>query len=177
MSQSAGVVNTQTSDERCLKPYDNTTCQQVAFKADVLFFFNCFRTLVWNTCLMPVHDGSLRSLQGLRSSLYNPLISRGFSPPHLLLFQEQESLRGEALTWPTATETGWTAARRAPERLSHAASPHRWRCFDGRSVVAKHKDGCCEIAFLLSAQDGCNACCARACVYMCVYSNHLQEQN
>lgn len=42
MSQSAGVVNTQTSDERCLKPYDNTTCRQVAFKADVWGFFNCF---------------------------------------------------------------------------------------------------------------------------------------
>lgn len=121
---------------------------------------------MWNSCLMPVHDGSLRSLQGLRCSLYNPLISRGLRPPHLLLFQEQVSPRGEAPTWPTATETGWTAARRAPERLSHAASPHRWRCFDGRPVVAKHKDGCCEIAFLLSAQDGWNT---HTCVCVCVF--------
>lgn len=36
----------------------------------------------------------LRSLQGLRSSLYNPLISRGFSLPHLPVFKEQQRVRG-----------------------------------------------------------------------------------
>lgn len=43
---------------------------------------------------MPVHDSELRSLQVLRSSLYNPLISRGFSLPHLPVFKEQERERG-----------------------------------------------------------------------------------
>lgn len=37
-SLSAGGVNIQTSDERCLKPYDSNRCQQVMFKADMLFF-------------------------------------------------------------------------------------------------------------------------------------------
>lgn len=43
---------------------------------------------------MPVHDSELRSLQVLRSSLYNPLISKGFSLPHLPVFKEQEREEG-----------------------------------------------------------------------------------
>lgn len=127
---------------------------------------------------MLVHDSELRSLQGLRSSLYNPLISRGFSLPHLPVFKEQERERGGS----SHLAHGHS---KQDERLHawHQSHYHRLDRLTGGDVlmgafmVAKHKDGCCEIAsFFFSAQDGCNVCacmsvCARvrACVHACAF--------
>lgn len=132
-------------------------------------FFNCFRTLVWNTCLMPAHDGSHGSLEDLRSSLYNPLISRGFSLPHLPVFKEQERARGGSA------------------HLAHGHWNRMNGCMKGiRAIITRWIVSQVEV-FWWSLY-GCKAqrrmlwdcfpsfSCTRLCARARVCSNHLQQQ-
>lgn len=119
-----------------------------------------------------MHDSELRSLQGLRSSLYNPLISRGFSLPHLPVFKEQERERGGS----SHLAHGHS---KQDERLhaGHQSHYHRLDHLTGGDVLMdalwlQSKDGCCEIAvFFLVHKKAVMSVCARvrACVHVCAF--------
>lgn len=125
---------------------------------------------------MPVHDGSLRSPQGLQSSLYNPLISRGFSPPHLLLFQVQKAREGKLSPGPRPPKQD--------ERLheGHQSDYHTPHRLTGGGVLmvalwlqSTKTDVVKLLSFLMHKMAGMPVVRAHVCA--CVCSNHLKEQN
>lgn len=177
MSQSAGVVNTQTSDERCLKPYDNTTCQQVAFKADFFFFLIALERWceipVWCRC-MTVHWGQCKV----------------WDPAYIIHLSQEGLVRLTCSSFKNrkAREGKLSPGPRPPkqdERLheGHQSDYHTLHRLTGGGVLMvavwlrSTKTDVVKLLSFLAHNMSCNACCARARLCMCVCSNHLQEQN
>lgn len=117
----------------------------------------------------------IRSLQCLRYRLCNPLILSGLCLPHLPGFlrgtgKSEGRRRSPGLRQPWQNEP--LHMKGTQSALSHAGSLHRWRCFGGRFMVAKHKAGCCDIAFFCATHETVVMLCDAECVHACL--KHLR---